>query len=38
LMSFSLILITYFQNFTLPHDRFRWLGDGIFLLPLFIIL
>jgi hypothetical protein len=37
-MSFSLILITYFQKFTLQHDRFRWLGDGIFLLPLLIIL
>ncbi len=38
MMSFSLILIMYFQNITLPYDRFRWLGDGIFLLPLFIIL
>jgi hypothetical protein len=38
LMSFCLILITYFQNFTLPQNRFRWLGDGIFLLPLLIIL
>lgn len=38
LMSFFLLLITYFQKFTLPHDRFRWLGDGVFLLPLFIIL
>jgi hypothetical protein len=37
LMSFSLVLITYFQKFTLQHDRFRWLGDGIFLLPLLII-
>lgn len=37
LMSFSLILIMYFQNFTLSYDRFRWLGDGIFLLPLLII-
>lgn len=37
LMSFSLILTMYFQNFTLPYDRFRWLGDGIFLLPLLII-
>jgi hypothetical protein len=38
LMSFCLLLITHFQKFTLLHDRFRWLGDGIFLLPLFIIL
>ncbi|MDZ7899753.1 MAG: hypothetical protein U5N85_17235 [Arcicella sp.] len=38
LMSFSLVLITYFQRFTLLHNRFRWLGDGIFLLPLLIIL
>jgi hypothetical protein len=38
LMSFCLVLITYFQNFTLSNDRFRWLGDGVFLLPLSIIL
>lgn len=37
LMSFSLILIIYFRDFTLPYDRFRWLGDGVFLLPLLII-
>ena len=37
LMSFSLILIIYFQDSTLPYDRFRWLGDGVFLLPLLII-
>jgi hypothetical protein len=37
MMSFSLVLITYFSKFTLQHDRFRWLGDGIFLFPLFII-
>ena len=37
LMSFSLVLITHFQSFTHQHDRFRWLGDGIFLLPLLII-
>ena len=37
LMSFCLTLIMYFQNFTLLYDRFRWLGDGVFLLPLLII-
>ena len=37
LMSFCLILITYFQSFTRQNERFRWLGDGIFLLPLLII-
>lgn len=37
LMSFSLCLIVRFQAFTLQNERFRWLGDGIFLLPLLII-
>lgn len=37
LMSVCLLLIIYFKNFTLLNDRYRWLGDGIFLLPLFII-
>lgn len=36
-MSFSLFLITRFQAFTLQSERYRWLGDGIFLLPLLII-
>ena len=37
LMSFCLVLITHFQSFTRQHDSFRWLGDGIFLLPSLII-
>jgi hypothetical protein len=38
LMSFSLVLIIYFQDVTLRNDRFRWMSDGIFLLPILIIL
>ena len=37
LMSFCLVLITYFQDIALKSERYRWLGDGIFLLPLLII-
>ena len=37
LMSFCLVIITHFQSFTRQNERFRWLGDGIFLLPLLII-
>ena len=37
LMSFCLVIITHFQSFTRQNECFRWLGDGIFLLPLLII-
>ena len=36
-MSFILLMITHFDNFFLTNDRYRWVGDGIFLLPLLII-
>lgn len=37
LMSLGLCLTLYFQKLTLPEERYRWLGDGVFLLPLLII-
>ena len=37
LMSFSLLIINLFDNFFLVNDRYRWVGDGIFFLPLLII-
>ncbi|MCU0467879.1 MAG: hypothetical protein MUF58_04690 [Arcicella sp.] len=39
-ISMSLILgfIHHFSHFFLINERYRWVGDGIFLLPLFIIL
>ncbi len=37
MMSFILLMITHFDNFFLTNDRYRWVGDGIFLLPLLII-
>ncbi|MEA5461335.1 hypothetical protein VB796_19885 [Arcicella sp. LKC2W] len=37
LMSFILLIISLFNNIFLTNDRYRWVGDGIFLLPLFII-
>jgi predicted nucleic acid binding AN1-type Zn finger protein len=36
-MSFILLTIHLFDNFFLTNDRYRWVGDGIFLLPLLII-
>jgi hypothetical protein len=36
-MSFILLIINQFDNFFLTNDRYRWVGDGIFLLPLLII-
>lgn len=37
LMSFILLIISLFNNTFLINDRYRWVGDGIFLLPLLII-
>jgi hypothetical protein len=36
-MSFILLIINQFDSFFLINDRYRWVGDGIFLLPLLII-
>ncbi|MES2516835.1 MAG: hypothetical protein V4585_01935 [Bacteroidota bacterium] len=38
LMSTILLTINLLDSFFLTNDRYRWVGDGIFLLPLFIIL
>ncbi len=38
IMSFILLIINQFDRFFLTNDRYRWVGDGIFLLPLSIIL
>ncbi len=38
IMSVILLIINQFDNFFLTNDRYRWVGDGIFLLPLLIIL
>ena len=37
IMSFVLLIINQFDNFFLTNDRYRWVGDSIFLLPLLII-
>ena len=37
IMSLILLLINQFDNFFLINDRYRWVGDGVFLLPLLII-
>ena len=37
-MSTVLVLITYFESFFVKNDRYRWVGDGIFLLPLFLFI
>ena len=37
IMSTILLIINHFDNFFLVNDRYRWVGDGIFLLPLLII-
>ena len=37
LMSFILLVISQWDRFFLINDRYRWVGDGIFLLPLLII-
>lgn len=37
LMSFILLIISQFNDIFLINDRYRWVGDGIFLLPLLII-
>jgi hypothetical protein len=37
LMSFILLIINQLDHFFLINDRYRWVGDGIFLLPLLII-
>jgi hypothetical protein len=37
IMSSILLIINQFDNFFLTNDRYRWVGDGIFLLPLLII-
>lgn len=36
-MSFILLIINQFDNFFLTNDRYRWVGDSIFLVPLLII-
>jgi hypothetical protein len=38
LMSLILLIISQFDGFFLVNERYRWVGDGIFLLPLLIIL
>lgn len=38
LMSVILLIINKFDYFFVINDRYRWVGDGIFLLPLLIIL
>ena len=37
IMSFILLIINQFDTFFLINDRYRWVGDGVFLLPLLII-
>lgn len=37
-MSFILLIINQFDHFFMINDRYRWVGDSIFLLPLLIIL
>ena len=37
MMSIILLIINQFDHFFLTNDRYRWVGDGIFLLPLLII-
>jgi hypothetical protein len=37
IMSVILLIINQFDKFFLINDRYRWVGDGIFLLPLLII-
>jgi len=37
-MSLLLLMINQFDYFFMINDRYRWVGDGIFLLPLVIIL
>ena len=36
-MSLILLIINQFDHFFMINDRYRWVGDGIFLLPLLII-
>ena len=38
IMSIILLIINKFDTFFIKNDRYRWVGDGIFLLPLLIIL
>ena len=38
IMSIILLIINQFDTFFIKNDRYRWVGDGIFLLPLLIIL
>ena len=38
IMSFILLIMNQFDTFFIKNDRYRWVGDGIFLLPLSIIL
>jgi hypothetical protein len=37
LMSLTLLIINQLDHFFLINERYRWVGDGIFLLPLLII-
>ena len=37
IMSVILLIMNQFDKFFLINDRYRWVGDGIFLLPLLII-
>lgn len=36
LMSATLVLITYFESIFIKKDRYRWVGDGIFIFPLLL--
>ncbi len=37
IMSIILLIMNQFDTFFIKNDRYRWVGDGIFLLPLLII-
>ncbi len=37
LMSTVLLLITFFPRYFLKNDRYRWVGDAVFFIPIFIL-
>ncbi len=37
IMSIILLMMNQFDTFFIKNDRYRWVGDGVFLLPLLII-
>lgn len=37
LMSVVLLLITFFSQYFLKNDRYRWVGDAVFFIPVFIL-